>query len=82
MVLSNTDEAVGNSVTSETSRSQSKPATWGNLVLKGIRPPPASLSKTHNVFSCDAIHNTEDSALDQSHTDTDPSGHLCILTDI
>ena len=82
VVLSNTDKVVENLVTSATSRSQSKPVAWGNLVLIGIRPPSAPLSKTHNVFSCDAIHNTGDSTLDQYHTDNASSGHLCIMTDI
>ena len=81
-VLSNMDEAVENSVTSEESRCLSKPATWGNLVLKGNRQSSTFLSKTHSVFSCDAIHNTGHSTLDQCHTDTDPSGQLCIMTDI
>ena len=34
------------------------------------------------MFSCDSIHNTGDGTLDQCQTDTDPSGHLCILADI
>ena len=37
---------------------------------------------SRNVFSCDSIHNMGDGTLDQCQTDTDPSGHLCILADI
>ena len=33
------------------------------------------------MFSCDSIHNTGDSTLDQCQTDTDTSGCLCILAD-
>ena len=73
VVLSNTDEAVENSVTSEASRPLSKPVAWGNSVLNGNRQLSTSLSKTHYVFSCDAIHSKVDSTLDQCHTDTDPS---------
>ena len=53
-----------------------------NSVLSaGNRQSKASLH-TRNVFSCDSIHNTGDSTLDQCQTDTDPSGRLCILADI
>ena len=38
--------------------------------------------KSHNVFSCDSIHDMGDGTLDQCQTDTDPSGCLCIMTDI
>ena len=34
------------------------------------------------MFSCDSIHNTGDSTLDQCQTDTEPNGRLCILADI
>ena len=34
------------------------------------------------MFSCDSIHDTGDGTLDQCQTDTDPSGRLCIMTDI
>ena len=53
-----------------------------NSVLSaGNRKSKASLH-TRNVFSCDSIRNTGDGTLDQCQTDTDPSGHLCILADI
>ena len=44
--------------------------------------PSKTALQTHNVFSCDAIHNTGDRTIDQCEMDTDPSGHLCIMTDI
>ena len=59
----------------------SKAAKWGNSVLSGNIQSKASLH-SHNVFSCDSIHNTGDGTLDQCQTDTAPSGHLCILVDI
>ena len=74
-------DAVQNSVTSEPSVPLSKAAKRGNSVLSGRKPSKAGLS-THNVFSCDSIHNTGDDTLDQYQTDTDPSGCLCIKTDI
>ena len=73
---------VQNSVTSEASRPVSKAAKWGNSVLSGSKQSKAALQNTRNVFSCDSIHNTGDGTLDQCQTDTDPSRHLCIMTDI
>ena len=73
--------SVSNSVTSEPSVPLSKAAKWGNSVLSGNIQSKASLHSC-NVFSCDSIHNTGDGTLDQCQTDTDPSGHLCILVDI
>ena len=73
--------SVSNSVTSEPSAPSSKAAKWGNLVLSGNIQSKASLH-SHNVFSCYSIHNTGDGTLDQCQTDTDPSGHLCILVDL
>ena len=52
-----------------------KPGPLGNIQSK------ASLH-SHNLFSCDSIHNTGDGTLDQCQIDTDPSGHLCILVDL
>ena len=49
--------------------------------LSGSKRSKTAL-RTHKVFSCDAIHNTGDGTLEQCETDTDPSGHLCIMTDI
>ena len=74
-------DAVPNSVTSEPSRPLSTAAKWDNPVLSGSKPSKAALH-TRNVFSCDSIHNTGDGTLDQCQTDTDPSGCLCIMTDI
>ena len=73
--------SVSNSVTSEQSVPLSKAAKRGNSVLSGNIQSKASLH-SHNVFSCDSIHNTGDGTLDQCQTDTDPSGRLCILVDI
>ena len=73
--------STSNSVTSEPSVSLSLGVQRVNSVLSGNRQSQASLH-THNAFSCDSIHNTGDSTLDQCQTDTDPSGHLCILADI
>ena len=73
--------SVSNLVTSEPSVPLSKAAKHGNLVLSGNIQSKASL-KPHNVFSCDSIHDTGDGTLDQCQTDTDPSGCLCIMTDI
>ena len=73
--------SVSNLVTSEPSVPLSKAAKWGNLVNSGNIQSKASL-KSHNMFSCDSIHNTRGGTLDQCQTDTDPSGHLCIMTDI
>ena len=81
-IVSRSEEAsTSNSVTSEPSVSLSLGVQWVNSVLSGNRQSEASLH-THNVFSCDSIHNTGDSTLDQCQTDTDPSGRLCILADI
>ena len=74
-------DAVQNSVTSEPSRPLSKAAKRDNPVLSGSKLPKAALC-TRNVFSCDSIHNMGNGTLDQCETDTDPSGHLCIMTDI
>ena len=74
-------DADQNSVTSEPSVPVSKAAKRGNSVLSGSKPSKTALH-TRNVFSCDSIHNTGDGTLDQCETDTDPSGHLCIMTDI
>ena len=74
-------DAVQNSVTSEPSVPLSKAAKWDNPVLSGSKPSKAAL-RTHNVFSCDSIHNMGDGTLDQCQTDTDLSGRLCIMTDI
>ena len=73
--------SVSNLVTSEPSVPLSKAAKWGNPVLSGNIQSKASLH-SHNVFSCDSIHNTGDGTLDQCQTDTDPSGHFCILVDL
>ena len=82
-IVSRSEEAsTSNSVTSEPSVSLSLGVQRVNSVLSaGNRQSRASLH-TRNVFSCDSIHNTGDSTLDQCQTDTDPSGHLCILADI
>ena len=82
MVLSETEEMVVKSVTSEPSRPLSKPAVWVNLVLSGSKQSTASLQNTCNVFSFDSIYNMGDGTLDQCQTDTDPTGHLGIMTDI
>ena len=81
-IVSRSEEAsTSNSVTSEPSVSLSLGVQRVNSVLSGNRQSKASLH-TRNVFSCDSIHNTGDSTLDQCQTDTDPSGRLCILADI
>ena len=82
-IVSRSEEAsTSNSVTSEPSVSLSLGVQRVNSVLSaGNRQSKASLH-TRNVFSCDSIHNTGDSTLDQCQTDTDPSGCLCILADI
>ena len=82
-IVSRSEEApTSNSVTSEPSGSLSLGVQRVNSVLSaGNRQSRASLH-TRNVFSCDSIHNTGDSTLDQCKTDTDPSGRLCILADI
>ena len=81
-IVSRSEEAsTSNSVTSEPSVSLSLGVQRVNSVLSGNRQSKASLH-TCNVFSCDSIHNTGDSTLDQCQTDTDPSGRLCILADI
>ena len=74
--------SASNLVTSEPSVPLSLGVQRVNSVLSaGNRKSKASLH-THNVFSCDSIHNTGDGTLDQCQTDTDPSGRLCILEDI
>ena len=81
-IVSRSEEAsTSNSVTSEPSVSLSLGVQRVNSVLSGNRQSKASLH-TRNVFSCDSIHNTGDSTLDQCQTDTDPSGRLCIMADI
>ena len=81
-IVSRSEEAsTSNSVTSEPSVSLSLGVQRVNSVLSGNRQSKASLH-THNVCFCDSIHNTGDSTLDQCQTDTDPSGHVCILADI
>ena len=82
-IVSGMDEraSVQNSVTSEPSVPLSKAAKWGNMVLSGNIQSKAFL-KSHNVFSCDSIHDMGDGTLDQCQTDTDPSRCLCIMTDI
>ena len=82
-IVSRSEEApTSNSVTSEPSVSLSLGVQRVNSVLSaGNRQSKASLH-THNVFSCDSIHNMGDSTLDQCQADTDPSGRLCILADI
>ena len=82
-IVSRSEEApTSNSVTSEPSVSLSLGVQRVNSVLSaGKRQSRASLH-TRNVFSCDSIHNTGDSTLDQCKTDTDPSSRLCILADI
>ena len=81
-IVSRLEEAsTSNSVTSEPSVSLSLGVQRVNSVLSGNRQSKASLH-TRNVFSCDSIHNTGDSTLDQCQTDTDPSGRLCIMADI
>ena len=74
--------STSNSVTSEPSAPLSLGVQRVNSVLSaGNRKSKASLH-THNVFSCDSIHNTGDGTFNQCQTDTDPSGCLCILADI
>ena len=81
-IVSGLEERASNSVTPEPSVSLSLGVQRVNSVLSaGNRQSKASLH-THNVFSCDSIHNMGDSTLDQCQTDTDPSGRLCILADI
>ena len=74
-------DADQNSVISGKNVPLSEAAKRQNSVLSGGRPSKTAL-QTHNVFSCDAIHNTGDGTSDQCQTDTDPSGRLCIMTDI
>ena len=74
--------SASNSVTSEPSVPLSLGVQRVNSVLSaGNRKSKASLH-THNVFSCDSIHNMGDGTLHQCQTDTDPSGRVCILVDI
>ena len=74
-------DADQNSVISGKNVPLSKAAKRQNSVLSGGRPSKTAL-QTRNVFSCDSIHNTGDGTSDQCQTDTDPSGRLCIMTDI
>ena len=74
-------DADQNSVTSGRGVPLSKAAKRENSVLSGRNQSKTAL-QTHNVFSCDSIHDTGDGTLDQCQTDTDPSGRLCIMTDI
>ena len=74
--------SASNSVTSEPSVPLSKGVQRVNSVLSGGNRQSKASLHSHNVFSCDSIHNTGDGTLDQCQTDTDPSGHLCILADI
>ena len=74
-------DADQNSVTSGKGVLLSKAAKRENLVLSGSKPSKTAL-QTRNVFSCDSINNTGDGTSDQCQTDTDPSGRLCIMTDI
>ena len=76
------EERTSNSVTSEPSVSLSLGVQRVNSVLSGGNRQSRASLHTRNVFSCDSIHNTGDSTLDQCKTDTDPSGRLCILADI
>ena len=81
-IVSRSEEAsTSNSVTSEPSVPLSLGVQRVNSVLSaGNRQSKASLH-TRNVFSCDSIHNTGDSTLDQCQTDIDPSSRLYILAD-
>ena len=74
-------DADPNLVTSGKGVPLSKAAKRKNSILSGSKPSKTAL-QTYNVFSCDSIHNTGNGTLDQCQTDTDPSGHLCIMTDI
>ena len=75
------EERAPNSVTSEPSVPLSKAANRCNPVLSGKLQSKTSL-KSHNMFSCDSIHDTGEGSLDHCKTDTDPSGRLCIMADI
>ena len=67
-IVSGLEEGASNSVTSEPSVSLSLGVQRVNSVLSaGNRQSKASLH-TRNVFSCDSIHNMEDSTLDQCQT--------------
>ena len=74
--------SASNLVTSEPSVPLSLGVQRVNSVLSGGNRQSKASLHTHNVFSCDSIHNTGDGTLDQCQTDTDPSGCLCILADI
>ena len=74
--------SASNSVTSEPSVPLSLGVQRVNSVLSGENRQPKASLHTHNMFSCDSIHNMGDGTLDQCQTDTDPSGRLCILVDI
>ena len=74
--------SASNLVTSEPSVPLSLGIQRVNLVLSGGNRQSKASLHTHNVFSCDSIHNMGDGTLDQCQTDTDPSRRLCILADI
>ena len=74
--------SASNSVTSEPSVPLSLGVQRVNSVLSGGNRQSKASLHTHNMFSCDSIHNTGDGTLDQCQTDTDPSRRLCILADI
>ena len=74
--------SASNSVTSEPSVPLSLGVQQVNSVLSGGNRQSKASLHTYNVFSCDSIHNMGDGILDQCQTDTEPSGHLCILADI
>ena len=80
-VVSEREERAPNLVTSEPSVPLSKTAKRNDPVLSGKLQSKTAL-QPYNVFSCDSIHDTGDGTLDQCKTDTDPSGRLCIMTDI
>ena len=81
-IVSGLEEGASNLVTSEPSVPLSLGVQRVNSVLSaGNRKSKASLH-TRNMFSCETIHSTGDSTLDQCQTDTDPSRCLCILADI
>ena len=81
VVVSEREKRAPNLVTSEPSVPLSKAAKRNNPVLSGnIQSKTAR--KSHNMFSCDSIHDMGGGTLDQCKTDTDPSRCLCIMTDI
>ena len=74
--------SASNLVTSEPSVPLSLGVQRVNSVLSGGNRQSKASLHTHNVFSCDSIHNSGDGTLDQCQTDTDPSRCLCLLADI